>query len=60
MSPIDSSRARDDGPAFPVDCEAYSLVLQKYWDNLFNIVPTTSRPTHESWERLGVRRKKYA
>ncbi|KAJ1311332.1 hypothetical protein OPQ81_009827 [Rhizoctonia solani] len=47
MYPIDPQRARDDGPPFPVDFEAYSTVLKEYWDNIFDEVPATSRPTHE-------------
>lgn len=54
MYPIDPARARDDGPPFPVDFEAYSAVLQEAWDNVLNIIPTTSRPNHEGRERLGV------
>lgn len=58
MYPIDPDRARDDGPPFPVDSEAYSLALQDSWDNVLNIIPTTSRPTHEGRERLGIWRRK--
>lgn len=58
MYPIDPDRARDDGPPFPVDFEAYSLALQGSWDNILNIVPTTSRPGHEGRERLGIWRRK--
>ncbi|KDN50060.1 hypothetical protein RSAG8_01396, partial [Rhizoctonia solani AG-8 WAC10335] len=56
MYPIDPGRARDDGPPFPVDFEAYSAVLKESWDNLLNVVPTTS--THEGRERLGIWRRK--
>ncbi|CAE6521174.1 unnamed protein product [Rhizoctonia solani] len=57
MYPIDPGRARNDGPPFPVDFEVYSLVLKESWDNLLNLVPGTSRPTHEGRERLGVWRR---
>ncbi|CAE6408123.1 unnamed protein product [Rhizoctonia solani] len=58
MYPIDPGRARDDGPPFPVDFEAYSVVLKEFWDNLLNIVPATSKETHQDRERLGVWRRK--
>ncbi|KAG8758363.1 hypothetical protein FRC11_003811, partial [Ceratobasidium sp. 423] len=58
MYPIDPDRARNDGPPFPVDFEAYSSVLKESWDNLLNVVPSTSRPAHEGRERLGVWRRK--
>ena len=58
MYPIDPKRARDDGPPFPVDVEAYHAALQGSWDNLLDVVPNESRPTHEGRERLGVWRRK--
>ncbi|KAF8741910.1 Thiopurine S-methyltransferase (TPMT), partial [Rhizoctonia solani] len=58
MYPIDPGRRRNDGPPFPVDFDAYSAVLKESWDNVVNVVPTTSRPTHEGRERLGVWRRK--
>ncbi|CAE6447736.1 unnamed protein product [Rhizoctonia solani] len=58
MYPIDPDRARNGGPPFPVDFEAYSAVLNESWDNLLNAIPTTSQPTHEGRERLGVWRRK--
>lgn len=58
MYPIDPNRARDDGPPFPVDVEAYRTALQESWENLLNVVPNKSQPTHEGRERLGVWRRK--
>ncbi|KEP49215.1 thiopurine S-methyltransferase [Rhizoctonia solani 123E] len=58
MYPIDPGRARDDGPPFPVDFEAYSAVLKEFWDNLLNVIPATSRETNEGRERLGIWRRK--
>lgn len=58
MYPIDPARARDDGPPFPVDFEAYTSVLQESWDNILNVVPNTSRPNHVGRERLGVWRRR--
>ncbi|ELU41785.1 TPMT domain-containing protein [Rhizoctonia solani AG-1 IA] len=58
MYPIDPGRRRNDGPPFPVDFDAYSAVLKESWDNVVNVAPTTSRPTHEGRERLGVWRRK--
>ncbi|CAE6471141.1 unnamed protein product [Rhizoctonia solani] len=58
MYPIDPGRARDDGPPFPVDFEAYSAVLKEFWDNLLNVIPATSREKSEGRERLGIWRRK--
>ncbi|KAH7344897.1 S-adenosyl-L-methionine-dependent methyltransferase [Rhizoctonia solani] len=58
MYPIDPGRARNDGPPFPVDFEAYSAALNESWDNLLNVVPAESQPTHEGRERLGIWRRK--
>ncbi|CUA76810.1 putative thiol methyltransferase 2 [Rhizoctonia solani] len=58
MFPIDPDRARHDGPPFPVDFEAYYAVLKESWNNILNVVPTTSKETHEGRERLGIWRRK--
>ncbi|KAG8718120.1 hypothetical protein FRC08_005893 [Ceratobasidium sp. 394] len=58
MYPIDPARARDDGPPFPVDVEAYALALGDSWDKLLDLVPNTSQPSHQGRERLGVWRRK--
>jgi hypothetical protein len=58
MYPIDPARARDDGPPFPVDVEAYTSALKESWDNLLDVIPHASQPSHEGRERLGLWRRK--
>ncbi|KAG8677969.1 hypothetical protein FRC09_020237 [Ceratobasidium sp. 395] len=58
MYPIDPARARDDGPPFPIDVEAYTLALGNSWDKLLDIVPSASQASHQGRERLGVWRRK--
>ncbi|QRW05576.1 thiopurine S-methyltransferase [Ceratobasidium sp. AG-Ba] len=57
MYPIDPERARNDGPPFPVDVEAYTRVLEQSWEKVLDIVPSNSQPTHQGRERLGIWRK---
>ncbi|KAG9126987.1 hypothetical protein FRC07_001151 [Ceratobasidium sp. 392] len=57
--PIDPARARDDGPPFPVDLEAYTLALGgAAWDRLLDVVPDDSQASHQGRERLCVWRRK--